>query len=368
MNRLLPVFILVACACDRLPVGFDQLGRVPEAARVTLFPDSSDSYVKYVPLGAAGDMLLGRDDWFESRPLFRFNPPDSALDSVLSVQLVLFARDSTPMGFVCRPCSSAWSASAATWRMADSSTQWLNPGGDYWPAALCQDTFRGDSLVLEIDRNSLDTIVRHSSGFFLFPLDTGFVRVASSSDSRRLPRLILNYRGGITKTYNSIEDTHIMDTLRLHASPGDLLVGSGVACRTWLHFDLDTIPVEATIARAELRFRPRVQYRRSDTILVGVRRLTESYSAKGRNAAVHTSSAGYMFFVPGDSTPEVCIDIHRLVQDWRTRPDSVANHGLVVVAEPEYTSLFRLRVPRTGTDAPRLEIDYVLPPEDRFAR
>ncbi|MEO0077661.1 MAG: DNRLRE domain-containing protein [candidate division WOR-3 bacterium] len=342
--------------------------RVPEAVGVTLLPDSSDSYVKYIPLSAANDMLLGRDDWFESRPLFRFNPPDSALDSVVSVQLVLFPRDSTPMNFVCRPCSSTWSASAATWRMADSATQWLNPGGDYWPTVICQDTFMGDSLVLELNRKHLDTIVRRSSGFFLFPLDTGFVRIASSSDSRRQPKLILTYKGGIKKTYNSTEDTHIMDTLRLRANPGDLLVGSGVACRTWLRFNLDTIPIEATIARAELRFRPRVLYSRADTLLVGARRLTESYSAKGRNAAVHTSAAGYVFYIPGDSTPEVKIDVHGLIQDWRTRPDSISNYGLVIVAEPEYTSLFRLRLPRTGADAPRLEVDYVLPPKDRFAR
>uniref|UniRef100_A0A7C4GBZ3 DNRLRE domain-containing protein n=1 Tax=candidate division WOR-3 bacterium TaxID=2052148 RepID=A0A7C4GBZ3_UNCW3 len=368
MNRLILLLALAACACDRLPIGFDQLERVPAAASTTLFPDSLDSYVKYVPLGSAADMLLGRDEWFESRALFRFNLSDSALDSVLSVQLVLFPRDSTPMGFVCRPCSTAWSGAAANWRMADSSTQWLEPGGDYWQLTLCQDTFRGDSLVLELNRSYLDTLVRHSWGVFLFPLDTGFVRVASSSDSRRLPRLILTYHGGIKRTYNSIDDTHIMDTLRLRANPGDLLVGSGVACRTWLRFNIDSIPTEATIARAELRFRPRVLYRRSDTLPVGARRLTESYAVKGRNAAMHNASSGYMLYTPGDSSPEVRIDVHSLIQDWKTRPDSVMNHGLVVVAEPEYTHLFRLRLPRTGSDAPRLEIDYVLPPKDRLAR
>jgi hypothetical protein len=58
------------------------------------------------------------------------------------------------------------------------------------------------------------------------------------------------------------------------------------------------------------------------------------------------------------------IDIHRLVQYWTANPDS--NFGLYITAEPEWTRIFRLRVPGSGADAPRLDILYALPPAGRF--
>ena len=51
-------------------------------------------------------------------------------------------------------------------------------------------------------------------------------------------------------------------------------------------------------------------------------------------------------------------------QFWTANPDS--NLGLYIIAEPEYARMFRLRVPTSGPDAPRLEVFYNLPPEDRF--
>ena len=70
--------------------------------------------------------------------------------------------------------------------------------------------------------------------------------------------------------------------------------------------------------------------------------------------------------MPADSDSTVTIDIRSMVQLWTSRSDTLKNHGLLLTAAPEWSALFRLRIPRTGPDAPRLEIQYVLPPEDRF--
>ena len=61
-------------------------------------------------------------------------------------------------------------------------------------------------------------------------------------------------------------------------------------------------------------------------------------------------------------------------ENWRfeldngnyTSTDTIPNYGLLITSSPEWSTLFRLRIPRTGPNAPRLNIQYVLPPEDRF--
>jgi len=70
--------------------------------------------------------------------------------------------------------------------------------------------------------------------------------------------------------------------------------------------------------------------------------------------------------VPADTDTAVTIDIRSLVQLWTSRSDTIPNYGLLITSSPEWSKLFRLRIPRSGPNAPRLDIQYVLPPEDRF--
>ena len=62
MKRLLATVALLALGCNTLPIGEDGLGRLPAADSLVILPDSSAGYGKYVPLGAADTMYLGRDD------------------------------------------------------------------------------------------------------------------------------------------------------------------------------------------------------------------------------------------------------------------------------------------------------------------
>jgi hypothetical protein len=184
------------------------------------------------------------------------------------------------------------------------------------------------------------------------------------------PRLRITYTNAGKETQrviSDIADASLIDTIATHSHPYDLLVGSGVAFRTWLLFNLDSIPAEATIARADLKFRPEMKYHRGDTITLGVSRLKEPFSVKGANARYESLPSGAAsYHVPADSVTVVTIDIRSLVQLWTSRSDTLRNYGLLIEAVPEWSSLFRLRIPRTGPNAPRLEIQYVLPPEDRF--
>jgi hypothetical protein len=381
--------------CNTLPVGFDQLrDRVPEAAGDTLVADSAVGYARYVPLGGSSMLYLGSDDTsYQSRIIVRFSIPDTmVLDSVTSVQLVLHPSDTLAnMNFYCRPCSSEWAEDAVSWLMSDSSVHWMSPGGDFLPDTVATGTITGDSVTVDFKYVGLDsarraTIRNYGIGIFPRDGDTGIIAIHSGAAPATAPRLRVTYtkKGKETKrVISDIADASLIDTIATHSHPLDLLVGSGVAFRTWLSFNLGSIPPEATIARADLKFRPEMKYHRTDTIVLAVHRLTESFTEKGANArfeAMPIGSASY--FVPADSDSVVTIDIRSLVQFWTTYPDTLwtnhaypdtlrpsdtlRNYGLLINAAPEWSPLFRLRIPRSGPNAPRLEIQYVLPPEDRF--
>jgi len=384
--------LLLSSACNTLPVGYDQLGdRVTGASDTTLVPDTAASYPRYVPLGGASMLYLGRDTSYQSRLLVRFSIPDTmVLDSITGFQLVLHQWDTlATMGFTCRPCSSEWAENGVSWLMSDSLNHWVDLGGDYLYDVVATGTMAGESTVVDLAYVGLDSVRQaaiRNCGIGIFPQDTGIVAINSGVAPATAPRLRVTYtnKGKETsRVISDIADASLIDTVATHSNLLDLLVGSGVAFRTWLRFNIDSIPAEATIARADLKFRPEVKYHRADTIVLGVHRLTDSYTEKGANARFEELPIGSAsYFVPADSDTVITVDIRSLVQSWVNYPDtlwtnhprpdtlrppdSLRNYGLLIEAAPEWSPLFRLRIPRSGENAPRLEIQYVLPPEDRF--
>ncbi len=349
-------------ACNTLPVGYDELGRYADADSLNAAPETTASYGKYIATGSAETMLLGRDDEYESRLIIDFGLADSALDSISSMQLILHPADSTEMRFVCRPCSIPWNSAAVTWQMADSVTHWLNPGGDYWHVDLTTGTFEGESLVLDLDLDHLETLVRESHGIIVFPEDTGFASIHSRYSESTSPRIRITYLDDAEKVYTATGDAHLVDTSDVEIGYQALIVGSGYAFRTFYRFELDAIPPEATVARADLVFRPIMQYWREDTVDFGVYRLTEPYSS---NAEYATSSYRLLSFPSEPEEDSVArLDLRSLVQFWTANPDS--NFGLLVRAAPEWSEMFRMRIPVSGPDAARLELLWVMPPRGRF--
>jgi len=362
MRRLALACVLLAAACNTLPVGYDQIGRYADADSLDLYPDTVDSYGKPIATGSAENMYLGYDNQYESRLIIDFGLADSALDSVAAAQLILYPVDSTEMSFICRPCSVPWNSSAASWHMADSITQWFNPGGDYRNVRLASGTFAGESLVLDLDLDYLTTLVRESHGIIVFPHDSGFVTVASRYSDATAPRIRFTYLDDTEREYVATADAHLVDTVDVEVGHQQLLVGSGYAFRVFLRFSLDSIPSEATVARADLVFRPLLQYWRSDTVEFGVHRMTEPYS---RTADFKSSgSAQLSYAVSADSDTVARLDLRGLIQFWTAHPDS--NFGLMLTAEPEWGELFRMRIPNSGPGAARLEVLFVMPPRDRF--
>ncbi|HTW90784.1 MAG TPA: DNRLRE domain-containing protein [bacterium] len=378
LHVALCILTLALIGCNTRPVGYDQLSnRVSGASDTTLLPDSTASYMRYVPLGGSSLLYLGRDASYQSRIVMLFSIPDTMnLDSITSCQLVLHPVDTLArMNFICRPCSLAWLESGVSWQMADSSDHWLNPGGSFLPDTLASGTITGDSAMIDMKYAGLDSARRatiRTCGVILFPEDTGIVAIHAgvSTTSATSPRLRITYTSNGKQTQrivNDVGDASLIDTIATQSEPGDLLVGSGVAYRTWLTFNIDSIPPQATIASAELKFRPMTLYRRTDTIILGASRLTQSFGQWGAGARYESvPSAASSYIVPADSDSTVTIDIRSMVQIWTSHSDTLHNFGLVLTAAPEWSALFRFQIPDRGADAPHLDIKYVLPPEDRF--
>ena len=384
--------LLLPSSCNKLPVGYDQVrDRVTGTADTTLRPDSASSYARYVPLGGSSMLYLGRDTGYVSRLILRFSFVDTmSLDSVTSFQLVLHQLDTLKtMSFICRPCSSEWEESGVSWQMSDSSNHWLTPGGDFLNDTLATGTMAHDSTMFDFRYVGLDSALQatiRTCGVGIFPQDTGIVAIYSGASTATAPRLRVTYtkKGKqTTRVINDVADASLIDTVATHSQPFDLLVGSGLAFRTWLFFNIASIPREATIARADLKFRPETKYHRSDTFLLGVSRMTESFRQKDVNARFESlPSSVVSYAVPADSDSVITIDIKSVVQQWVNYPeslwtnhlppdtlrpsDTLRNNGLIITSSPEWSKLFRLRIPGSGPSAPRLDIQYVLPPEDRF--
>ena len=374
---LAALLLVLSTACNTLPVGYDQLrDRVTGTADTTLLPDSASSYARYVPLGGSSLLYLGGDADYVARPVLRFSILDTmSLDFITSFQLVLHQPDTAKsMGFICRPCSSEWMESGVSWLMADSFNHWLIPGGDFLRETLATGTLSGDSATFDFRYAGFDSTLKariRNCGIGIFAQDTGIVAIyaGTGSNTATAPRLRVTYTNKgkqTTRVINDIADASLIDTVA-RSQPFDLLVGSGVAFRTWLTFNVDSIPAAATIAKADLKFKPETKYRRTDTIIFGASRLTESFTVKGANARFESlPSSIARYIVPADSDTAVTIDVRSLVQLWTSGNDTIPNHGLLITSSPEWSALFRLRIPRSGPNAPRLEIQYVLPPEDRF--
>ncbi|UCG42634.1 MAG: DNRLRE domain-containing protein [candidate division WOR-3 bacterium] len=372
MNRLpaaplacLMLALLALPACNSLPVGYGQLGRIPSETDTTIGPDTAIGFARYVALGTAERLYLGYDSAYESRVLLRFGLPDSDLGSVRSLKLVLYRANDVQMGFEAYPCSVSWDEYGATWKSASLEDNWLEPGGDMIRTRVLEGTLKGDSAVFDIDLEHLELLVRESYGIFLIPKNSGFTAIHGRTTEGKYPRMVMTYAGDNDVSSTAAADVHLVDTTRVDMGPVYLAVGSGVAFRTYLKFDVGSLPGEGTVAKAEMAFLPEVQYRRQDTLAIGIHRLLEPFEDKGPNSDFREGAYDRLRYVVSPDTDSVArLDIRALVQYWTAHPDS--NFGCYLMAEPEYAEFFRMRIPMSGPSSPKLELLHVTPPQDRF--
>lgn len=360
---LLFTFILISC--NQSPVGFDQLDRnLGEPVSYEFGYRASACYEKYVANGASADLILGKNQEYESRVLMLFPLEDSLLDSLTEVRLVLYTKTEKNIPFNICSVSQAWQENSATWLRTDSAGYWLNPGADFSPTRIGNGTITADSTVITLDLNHVDSLVRNGHGLILVPQDTGFAFLYSSEAATgKQPKIVYQYSEK-KRIFIGSADASIIDTANLQLGRNDLWIGAGFAFHTYLKFNVDTIPEAATIATAELTLHPANSFiltDSSDTVEVGVHRLLEPYQ-EFQTPKFYSGISAYAHFTSTDTA--IRIDLKNLVQFWSLNQDS--NFGFILNGYPEYSDIFRIELKTDLTNRPRLKASYILPPQGRF--
>jgi hypothetical protein len=356
---------LIILSCNQSPVGFDQLGRnLGEPVSNEFNYTASACYEKYVPNGASPNLILGKNQEYESRVLVLFPLEDSLLDSLTEVRLVLFTETQKSIPFNIYTISVEWQESGVTWVRTDSAGYWLNPGGDFSPTVIGNGTITADSTVISLNLNHIDSLVRNGHGIILIPQDTGFAFLYSSeATSSKQPKVVYQYAKK-NRIFTGSADASIIDTVNLQLGRNDRWIGSGFAFHTYLKFNVDTIPEAATIATAELTLHPANSFiltDTSDTVEIGVHRLLAPYQ-EGITPNFYSGISAYAHFTSTDTV--IQIDLKNLVQFWSLNQDS--NFGFILNGYPEYSNIFRIELKTDLANRPQLKAGYFFPPEGRF--
>jgi hypothetical protein len=353
-------------SCDRNPLGFDQLDRNLQDPQFPPTPFAAGGcYGKLNANGPGDNLFLGKNATYESRVLLRFALQDSALDSVTAVSLVLYPHTLHPVSFSIHPTLTEWDDYQVTWHDAKSGEPWFTPGGDFDTTALASATVVTDSTVIELDQARLRTMVSQTSGIILLPESApaeslNFANLYSMSTSGKRPKVVIRY-GTKTRTYEATQNTFIVDTLALRRNISDLWVGSGYVFRSYLKFNLDSVPPAGTAITAELKVRIDSAFSLRDTIQVAVHRLTGDYPSSEKDAPFDGTVVSPRNFIVKQDTV-INFDIRSLVQFWTQKPDS--NFGLLVTMSPENSGISRIELSRHIL--PALRVGYVNPPKGRF--
>lgn len=352
-------------SCDKNPLGYDELDRdISNPIFFEFTPSHRFCYGKYISLGHSNLFVIGRNNEYESRILIQFPLNDSLLiNEITSAKLYLYVKKHKNINFSIYPINkqTEWKENFTTWKRYDeNNTPWN--GGDFYPSLLASGNLTADSCIIELNRNLLDTLVRHSSGLIIIPETTvnDFATIYTRHSSKP-PKLVLRYSNSTT-SLTPIQDCHIIDTLNLPMTFTDHWIGSGFPFRTILKFSLDTIPNNVTITNAELILRFNQKFALSDTLEIGVWQMLEPVNQTNLKDAKFASghSAKRIYALTDDS---IKIDMRNLVQRFVIKPDS--NYGVLISILPEDFEISRLHL-NIDTVYPRLKIGYIKPPQGRF--
>ncbi len=355
--------------CDRTPVGYDELGReISEPIFNNFRPVNHFCYGKYVPLGSADYLVLGRNTEYESRVLLQFPIDTVTTTGITGIKLILYPKHFSTISFTLHLINkeSEWVENTTTWDRAYEGQPWITNGGDYHSLVLASATLTSDSCIIPIAVSSsiLDSLQNNSNGIILLPNSTNdsFATINSKSISTKAPKLVFEYSGTI-RNFTPSQDCHIINTINVAPQPYiDYWVGAGYPFRTILRFNLDTIPSHVTIAYAELVLPIQSQYSLSDSIDVGTWQVLDTVY----NTFTPVASNIWVSATRIVSTDTMVIfDIRKAVQFWITKPDS--NFGIQISGYPENYEINRIKF-KTGNIGPYLKIGYILPPKGRFGQ
>ncbi len=386
------LFILTQCARNSgNPVGDDYFQREYEGDQkyAVFYPSPSDTfYQTFVNSGISPYLYVGQSTDIESQILIRFSElPDSG--TVLEKAILtlhahrIFGEQTGTFMASVSEITDEWVEKEVTWESFETGglkgTQFMTRKISADEISAWNDTL---SLKFILPNNIVQSWINDPSdsshhGICLsLSTPSSFIAEFYSNNEPYLednrPKL----------TLYSIEDTSAVNSI-VHISPdkdctvsktnrgpsADFLhIGNGTALRTMLFFNLDSIPMDATINRALLTMH-------ADT--------TRSFPNHNENFTIYAHHATQIPWpfpeVPYDSTQEVSgsmngdstwmqINTSSLLQSWTF--GFAENQGFLLKGSHEKDDLLERVFHSTNTAdtllRPYLEVFYTLPPKSRL--
>ena len=375
--------LLLYCARNKgNPVGTAYFERDNMGAenRVVYQPVSKDtSFKTYVNTAGSPYLFLGDIPDITSRILLHFAAlPDSGVVDSARITLhteSLIGERTGAFTATVHPVLAEWNAATVTWESftddmigdaiveVDFSADDIDVAGD----SLAY-TF---DLPLDLVQSWVDsTTAAENYGIVICAPPSDFL-VSLHSDDNAVstglsPELYLRYTTDTVRTYSYTpsSDLFLADSGR---EPGEnsLYIGNGAGFHSVVRIEVDTIPENATINRAQLRFMVDSLLsfpNHSDLFAASIFPvLDEPWTIP--EVAVD-STVAYSAGVYGDT---LVFSLTSLVQGWAT--GLLENHGVLLVGNSELYNVNRRVLRDMSSDPalrPRMEIHYSLPPSSKF--
>ena len=356
MKRLNFIVLLLFIACNNLPIGeqeFDLRGDFRAQYTELDFYNSLSFYNRFAKLGSSSNLVIGKNNDYESRILLEFDFPDTTYQGLDEIKLILKVNsdfENDTIAYSLHLLTSDFEENHTGWLLKKETTYWDDPGADYETDSIRYGIISGDSLTIRFNYIELARI-QDADGMILIPRGTGFTYFYSR-EGFSSPEFLLVKNDGTT-TIPLKSDCHIV------VGPQHLYIenwlGTGYPYRNYVKFLFDTLLVNKKAVYAELVFRIDQIWTRRDSIEIGIRELKEPIDDYDTEVGPLT---GLKRYSAADTI--IRIDVVRYIQNIIEHPDS--NFGFFIIMSPENYDIANMKL---VDHSYHLNVGYISPPQER---
>lgn len=357
MIRFALLAVLLFVCCNELPIGeeeFNIRGNFDAQELELTLNNTLTEFDKFAKLGKSTNLVIGKNNDYESRMLLKFDFEDSSYQGLDEIKLILHTNlnlNNDTIKVSIHLLTREFDEDQANWFQRMSGEYWESEGGDFNDDSLRFAELKGDSLLVTFNYIELDEIV-NADGMIIIPVDSGFSHFYSK-EGGYAPKFLL-VKNDVTSSMHLSNDCHIVTGPEPFYT--ESWIGSGIPYRNYVKFEYDSILDDKKAIYAELTFRPEQHFVMRDSIEIGVKQLLapleDFNTATGPLIALERFAADDTVFN---------IDIVRHIQDIIEEPDS--NFGLFIVLSPENYEIASYKM-INGSHT--LKVGYILPPQGRY--
>ena len=357
MIRFALLAVILFICCNELPIGeeeFDIRGNFDAQELELTLNNALTEFDKFANLGKSTNLVIGKNNDYESRILLEFDFGDSSYQGLDEIKLILhtnlnFNNDTIEVSI--HLLIHEFDEDQVNWFQRMNGESWESEGGDFNDDSLRFAELKGDSLFVTFNYIELDEII-NADGMIIIPVDSGFSHFYSK-EGGYVPKFLL-VKNGVTSSMHLSNDCYIVTGPEPFYT--ESWIGSGIPYRNYVKFEYDSILDDKKAVYAELTFKPEQHFVMRDSIEIGVKQLLtpldDFNTATGPLIALERFAADDTVFN---------IDIVRHIQHIIEEPDS--NFGLFIVLSPENYEIANYKM-INGSHT--LKVGYILPPQGRY--